>query len=229
MGISALYLAAGLSRRMGVHKQSLELAKNKPLAGEGLLALLSSPIKSIMVVVHPEDPLDWFPLECQYNSNTRLAGAAAVQVVRSLDTARGIAYSIRCGIQALIDHDSSLDAVLVVLADQPFVTTSMFAERIQYWLEHSELDYVATASHEASGGSLVLMPPAVLSRSMFAALMLLEGDQGARKWFQSHEFKGEGLTVSDGLTLMDIDTVSDMDIARETYVNLAIAISRKNR
>lgn len=212
---------------MGVRKQSLELAKNKPLAGEGLLALLSSPVKRIMVVVHPEDPLDWFPEECY--SKSGLDDAAAVHVVSSTEASKGIAYSIRSGLQALIALDSSLDAVLVVLADQPFVSSRMLTERIQFWLERPELDYVATASYDASGESMILMPPAVLSRSMFASLARLEGDQGARKLFHLPAFKGEGLSVLDGPALMDIDTVSDMDIARERYANLSMAISRKNR
>lgn len=217
MLISALYLAAGQSLRMGARKQSLELAKGKPLASVGLHALLSSPLKNVMTVIHPDDPLEWLSVEGGAAGHAAPPDVKAVRLVACPEASQGMSYSIRCGLQALMADEPALDAIVVALADQPFITTEMFAGLIHYWSERPELDFVATAANDAGGESIVLMPPAILSRSMFASVLLLEGDAGARKLFQSPDFKGCGLVASDRTTLLDIDTPADMELAKKHY------------
>ncbi|WP_162255036.1 nucleotidyltransferase family protein [Paenibacillus sp. Soil522] len=202
---------------MGVRKQSLELAKGKPLAIVGLHTLLSSPLKNVMAVVHPEDPLEWLSVEGGAAGHAAPSDVKAVRLVACPEASQGMSYSIRCGLKALMADEPALDAIVVALADQPFITSEMIAELIHYWSERPELDFVATAAHDAGGKSIVLMPPAVLSRSMFASVLLLEGDTGARKLFQSPDFKGCGLVAADRTTLLDIDTPADMELAKKHY------------
>lgn len=203
---------------MGVRKQSLELATNKPLASLALQALLSSSVSQVVVVVHPEDPLSWLPTRQQPSDSRSYAGGnSIVNIAPCMEATKGMAHSIKYGIGVLLEEDPTVEAVCIALADQPFTSTEMIEELILYWRSHPELDFVATRSGELSDGIPVLMPPAVIARSMFAALMSLEGDAGARKLFRSPLFKGEGLTVKDRTILIDVDTMSDMETARNHY------------
>ncbi|MGO4185687.1 NTP transferase domain-containing protein [Paenibacillus sp. TAF43_2] len=207
--------------RMGVRKQSLELSKNKPLARMGLLALLSSDLHEIKVVVNPEDSNDWIQAEDSAVSAAHHFQSSGVTVIECADAQKGMSYSIRCGLEALLREGAALDAVVVVLADQPFITSGMINRLIRCWSERPELDFVATAVHEANEGEIVLMPPAILSRSMFDSLFQLKGDAGARKLFGSTEFQGYGLLALDRETLFDVDTPADFALAKKRYLGLS--------
>lgn len=57
--ITALYLAAGNSKRMGEHKLSLPL-RNETVGNHGLSVLLTSPfVDYVFVIVQPGDHLNW--------------------------------------------------------------------------------------------------------------------------------------------------------------------------
>ncbi len=203
---------------MGVRKQSLELATNKPLASLALQALKFSSVSHVVVVVHPEDPLSWLPKREKLSASHSFAeGSPVVSIAPCREASKGMAHSIKYGLGVLLEEDPTVEAVCIALADQPFISAERIEELILYWRSQPELDFVATTSGELSEGTPVLMPPAVIARSMFAALMELEGDVGARKLFQSSVFKGEGLTVSDKACLMDVDTVSEMEAAKNHY------------
>ncbi|CAM4269130.1 molybdenum cofactor cytidylyltransferase [Paenibacillus endophyticus] len=217
MNITALYLAAGQSRRMGIRKQTLELAKNKPLASLGLRALLTSPIDGITVVVSPDDQAKWIAAEYNLAKSAGLAASKKVSVVTCAEAECGMSFSIRAGLQNMMDQNPSLDGVLVALADQPFVTPDMFAELVHFWGAQPVLDFVATASQDFSQKSIVLTPPALLSKTMFPAMLALDGDTGARKLFHSPTFKGFGLVAADEQALFDVDTPADFDMAKKRF------------
>ncbi|OBZ17027.1 hypothetical protein A7975_03800 [Bacillus sp. FJAT-26390] len=199
---------------MGMRKQALELGKNKPIASMGLHALLGSRLKSVLVVVHPEDPLEWLP--------EHLRGAAPlakpVYIEACADASQGMSRSIRHGVQKLMSHEKGLDAIVVTLADQPFITSAMVDELIAYWLAQPELDFVAAALQDAKGGKVVWMPPVVMSSSMFEALLKLEGDAGARKLFTDPNYKGYGLLAVDEKVMLDVDTPDDFETAKKHFL-----------
>ncbi|MGM0883027.1 MAG: nucleotidyltransferase family protein [Bacillota bacterium] len=205
---------------MGKRKQSLELATGLMLGSMAIRVLSLSPLDSIAVVVHPDDPLDWFPALGKSAFGDSPSVRPSIQVVTCKEASQGISFSIRCGLKALIDDKPKLDAVVVVLADQPFITTGMIGELIDYLSERPELDFVATATDGGSEGeqNAILMPPAILSRSMFKALFQLEGDAGARKLFGSPQFKGAALLAADRTTVFDVDTPADMVLATKQFL-----------
>lgn len=183
-----------------------------PLGSMALRALSSSPLKNVVVVVHPDDPKDWLQAEGMYKAASPVG--PTTHVVACAEASQGMSHSIRCGLQALMADEPGLDAIVVTLADQPFITADMIAGLVHYWRERPELDFIASAAQDAEEQNIVLMPPAILSRSMFSALLQLKGDAGARKLFQSPEFKGCGLIAADRKTLLDVDNTADMEIAR---------------
>lgn len=194
------------------------------MLGSMAIRILSlSPLDSIAVVVHPDDPLDWLPALGESAFGASPSVRPSIQVVTCKEASQGMSFSIRCGLNALIEDKPKLDAVVIVLADQPFITTELIAGLIGYLSERPELDFVATAMDVGSEGDQnnILMPPAILSRSMFEALLRLEGDAGARKLFSSPQFKGAALLAADRTTVFDVDTPADMVLATKQFLGRA--------
>ncbi|MDZ7704868.1 MAG: nucleotidyltransferase family protein [Trueperaceae bacterium] len=157
--IAAIVLAAGESRRMGRPKLLLQHA------GETLLARalrITAPVTSSTTVVvgaYAE----------RYTPEARRLGAA---VVYNPDWPQGMASSLVVGLDAL---SAEVSATLIVLPDQPFVTT----DHLQNLLD----------THHATGTPLVVSryadsdvtgAPVLLHRSLFDAARRLSGDRGAK-------------------------------------------------
>lgn len=202
---------------MGVPKQSLELAKGKPLASLGLNSLLTSPFKRIKVVVNCDDSKDWLGVYATVGNTDVRSIPSIIHIVVCEDANDGMSKSIRCGLKSLLCEEPALDAIVIALADQPFITPEWIDMLIRQWRERPELDYVATAVHEPEKDETVLMPPAIISRSMFDCLLQLKGDAGARKWFHSAEFIGYGVAAEDRATSFDVDTPADFEWAQKHY------------
>lgn len=206
MSIMGVYLAAGSSRRMGCRKQSLELSPGMHLAGSGLAALRDSGLSGlIVVVVHPEDPLVWLDAGLLADQ----ADGPSIVVAVCLEADQGMALSLQCGIRAA--SDAGADAVLVALADQPYVSPAWLMQLIDAWRSAPGLDYVISeAGREA-------MPPAVLSATMFEAAAGLKGDQGAKRLLDSSRFQGLRLAPADPLLVLDIDTPEEWAEAKRIW------------
>ncbi|MEV5024602.1 NTP transferase domain-containing protein [Paenibacillus sp. LPE1-1-1.1] len=202
---------------MGTRKQSLELAKDRPLASLGLHALLTSPLTSVKVVVSPDDPGDWIAAAEGMADFAVSSARLSQSIVSCAESSKGMSYSIKQGVLEIIRDEPAADAVLIALADQPFISAAMIAELIHYWTRRPELDFVATAMRDARKKEIVLTPPAILSRSMFADLLELKGDAGARQLFRSPNFKGEGLVAANEQALFDVDTPADLEWAKKYF------------
>ena len=105
--VSAILLAAGLSRRTGRSKQLLPL-KGKPIIRHSLDALLASGIGDIVVVLRSGDP-----------DTVRAVNGLPVHIVFNPIQESDMAESLRTGLRGV---DKSSTGVLVSLADQPLVS-----------------------------------------------------------------------------------------------------------
>jgi molybdenum cofactor cytidylyltransferase len=114
--ICAVVLAAGLSSRMGDQKLLL------PFGGKTVIAhivdqLLASTVGEVHVVVgHQAERI-----------SAELSGRA-VSIVNNPNYKSGMLSSVRCGLQSL---PKKCRAVLVVLGDQPSVTTELIDQMVQ--------------------------------------------------------------------------------------------------
>ncbi|MGG4144122.1 NTP transferase domain-containing protein [Paenibacillus algorifonticola] len=203
--MSGIYLAAGLSSRMKRPKLRLPLSPGAMLGSQALLALLNSAIKSWIVVHRSNDELEWLDAP----ELERACRTGQLHKQDSPLSAQGMSRSLRSGLEALLALYPHTDAVLIALADQPFVTARM-AERLVEALEHnSTLDYAAYSDGSAT------MPPALLRATMFSALEELEGDQGARRLFATGKYKGAVLDLNgeQDFALHDIDDEDSLQAA----------------
>jgi len=159
-------------------------------AGETLLAralrVTSSVTPSIVVVVGAYAEV--------YMSEAKQSG---VSTVYNPDWPQGMASSLAVGLDAL---SAEVTATLIVLPDQPFVTT----DHLQNLLDtHHTTGMPLVVSRYA--GSDVTGAPVLLHRSLFDAARRLSGDRGA-KYLARHAPTAE--VVLDNPK--DIDTPADV-------------------
>jgi len=153
----AVVLAAGGSRRMGEAKQLM------PWRGRALVHWAVSaaqavvPGRVLVVAGHAEPAL-----------RQVLAGSAA-RIVSAPDWQRGLSRSIRAGIAALPDD---CQGALLMACDQPGVDAGALGALLALAHPHGAV---------AAGYAGTVGIPAWFPRSMFAALVSLEGDAGARQ------------------------------------------------
>jgi len=182
--ISAIVLAGGTSSRMGSSKPLLSVG-GRPLLDHVLATVRGSQVGDIVVVLGHE--------------------AERVRAAVSFDGARavvndayeqGMSTSIRAGVHAA---DPKSDGFLIVLGDQPFVSSAT-------------LDALIARRHES--GAEILIPtyegrrgnPVLLDRSLSEDVESITGDQGCRAIFGRHLRGILEVPVDDPGILVDLDT-----------------------
>ena len=190
--ISAIVLAAGQASRFGQCKQLMPLGE-KTLLEHVLDNVRQSRVDDVVVVLGDH--------------------AAAIQqqivfarerVIVNPDFAHGMSTSIQAGLRAL---PATTDAVMIVLADQPFVTSRTLDLLIDEYLRTRPSVVIPT--YNGFRGN-----PVIVDKSLFSEMMGLRGDVGCRAIFGEHAETIAKLPVDDRGVVTDIDTMEDLERAR---------------
>ena len=105
--------------------------------------------------------------------------------------------SIAAGMKALAAIDSALDAVVITLCDQPFVSAELIDQLVQ--------SYRATGSPIiASAYANTVGVPALFDRSLFTELLTMKADVGAKYLIKQHSEKVFQVIFPEGA--IDLDT-----------------------
>jgi len=185
-------LAAGASTRLGRPKQLL------PWQGKTLLQHAVQMAQSITTQPVVVTGANADQLVAGLNHNP-------VQIVFNPEWQQGIASSIRCGLQALLNRTPAPDQVIFMVCDQPFVTTGLLLELVNE-RQNTHKPIVACAYGDTLG------IPALFDKTMFSQLIDLQGDTGARKIINLHPDQTARVAFPEGE--FDIDT----DAAYEALV-----------
>lgn len=94
-------------------------------------------------------------------------------VIRNSRWAEGVSSSIQTGLKTLQLIDPTIEAVIILLCDQPFVSVSLVHQLIE---EYDRTGKLIVASEYAD----TLGVPALFSHALFPVLMTLQADRGAR-------------------------------------------------
>lgn len=182
MPVSAIILAAGSSSRMGQSKQLL------PWKGETLLThtvnlALASRIGHVYVVLGSNE-----------EEHRKIVKHLPVSLVVNEGWARGMGSSLKAG---LAEAKKISDAVLIMVCDQPFVTSQHLNHIIEHF-EKTDQQIVASKYLDTVG------VPALFGKKMFDELMNIGDEEGARKVITRHD---------PGIVLLqsgeDLDTPDD--------------------
>ncbi len=196
MSTAAVVLAAGGSKRLGRTKQ-LEPWGDSNLLGHVVARTLEFPVEEVWVVIGHEAE--------RILTRTDLGEA---YIVENFEWEEGIASSLRVGLDALT-RLSRCDQALIVIGDQPDVPVELVAELLE---SHARADKPVTVpKYRYSWGN-----PVVVDRSLWARLMSLEGDEGARRLWQAHPEWVNEVWVSESAP-RDVDTQADVDELRPRH------------
>ncbi len=189
--IAIAILAAGASTRMGQPKQLLDF-RGESLIRKVIKVALSSDSHPVLVVLGAHAAAIKPEIEDQ-----------DVVIVENSAWQQGLSTSIRTAVAALHSNFPQCSAVLFLLADQPFVSpVHLSAIKAAYF--QTGLPIVASYYGEKSG------VPALFDQSLFAALLSLQGDQGAGTLIKTFQEKVFSIKFPEGI--WDIDTPEDYDV-----------------
>lgn len=190
---AALVLAAGSSSRLGRPKQLLRIQGESLLHRTARLALEAG-CSPVYIVVG---------FEAQAMTHELLD--LPVEAVLNAGWTEGMGSSVRTGIHALRNADPRLDAVLLLVCDQPNLT----AEHLRNLLARNRARHVegkksVTASFYAGKAGV----PAVFPQELFEEIAVCSGDQGARELIRAHAADVETIPWAGGE--VDLDRPEDL-------------------
>ncbi|MEK4026437.1 nucleotidyltransferase family protein [Sporosarcina sp. FSL W7-1283] len=199
MKISGIYLAAGNSSRMGEHKLALPIG-TMTLGSLALETALKSPLDEVYVITNETDEGNWI--------SPKMRATTKCIIVKCTTSHDGQSESLRCGIQCALENQA--DAVLVMLADQPFITVQMITAMIDCFKRNPTCKFVATSFEQTT------MPPVLFTSAMYPELMKLRGDQGARAILKGDLLQqGKLLPCTDRRLVFDVDTQDDYEKSKK--------------
>ena len=185
-GTGAIILAAGSSSRLGEPKQLLR-HRGQTLVERAAQAAVDAGCAPVCIVL----------------ANARIDSAVVDVKVRTLNAEwpRGIGTSIRRGLEACLAADPALEAVAILVCDQPAVSGPIVAALREKLAESAR--GMAAAAYSGTVGV-----PAIFSRKYFPKLRALPDDCGAKLLLQSYADDIAAVPFPDGA--LDIATPADL-------------------
>ena len=193
-----ILLAAGQSARLGKPKQLLNY-KGKTLLAHSLQIAIETQLQPIVTVLGAN--LDILKESIELINTT---------IVINQEWSEGMASSIRCGMEELLKIAPSIAGVIIMVCDQPYVTAKLLTDLVEKH-EDSSKPIIASRYNNNIG------TPALFDKTIFALLLSLKGDSGAKKIMKSNPDWVE--TVNFPFGEIDIDTSLDYELLMKDFKN----------
>jgi molybdenum cofactor cytidylyltransferase len=191
--VAGIVLAAGASTRMGANKLLFDL-DGEPVVRRAVRRALAAGLDPVIAVLgHDAErvrrELDDLAPRCR--------------VVVNPDYAQGINTSLKAGVAAL---PATAGAVVVMLADMPFVTSDMIATLITRYRD-------GTAPLVISDFEGVNAPPQLYDRALFPELQTMEGEGCGKVVVRRHRTEA-AVVAWPAVALTDLDVPDDYERVR---------------
>lgn len=189
-GVGLIILAAGASTRMGTPKQLLQY-RQQSLIHYVIEQAIASVCRPVIVVLGA-------------NAERIIPAVELLDacIVENLQWSVGMSTSIAVGIEALNEIKPDVEAVVLMLCDQPFVTTQTINQLVEV--------YQSTGKHiVASEYAEIWGVPALFNRSLFSKLNTLSGEAGARQVIAQDAQEVFSIPFPEGAT--DLDTPKEYE------------------
>jgi molybdenum cofactor cytidylyltransferase len=194
--VSAILLAAGESKRMGVDKLLLPW-EEKTILMHCVHTLLRSKAKEVIVVLSDRTK----------GMESQLKGRR-VKVVMNPHYRRGMSTSIQKGIRAT---DFNSQGILIALGDMPFLLTRTVNALIRAFAQ--EKGEIIVPSFQGKQGH-----PVIFHKRFKKELLQLKGDVGGRSIIERHPEVVRLVFIKSTGVIKDIDTWKDFKKQKKTGV-----------
>jgi molybdenum cofactor cytidylyltransferase len=188
--IGAVILAAGASTRMGTPKQLLYF-KGHSLLRHTVEVAIAQECEPIVVVLGAY-------AEKIRNEVIKLP----VVIVENQDWHLGMGASIRVGINAVNNLSKNLEAVILLLCDQPFVCDRVINQLVEAYLATRKPIIASEYAH-------TLGVPALFSHELFSELINIDVEKGAKQIIQKYSHLVFPIPFAAGA--IDVDTPEDYE------------------
>ncbi len=196
---AAIILAAGTSSRMGASRHKLLLPMHgRPVLAHVLDAVQASQARPVVLILgHQSEQV-----------LTRISTYAThfdFHVVENPDYLQGMSTSMRLGIQTLQAYgytkasDGSIDSALVLLGDQPLITTQHIDTLIAIYRTTGKK--IIAPTYEGKRGN-----PILFDSSLFPELLEITGDEGGRSVLERHREEIATVEMGNPVANIDVDT-----------------------
>lgn len=185
--VSAILLAAGAAKRMGKLKQLMPLG-NSTIVEQSIDNLLNSRVSEVIVV-----------LGYRAEEMTKAIANRPVKIVVNPIYHQGMGTSIVTGLSLV---DKRAEAVMLALADQPFIDGKTINRLIEEFFNRNK--GIAIPVHKGRRGH-----PIIFSMKYKGELLDSRGDIGGRQIIREHPNDILEVTVDTPSINIDIDSMDD--------------------
>ncbi len=183
-------LAAGASSRLGSPKQLLDYAGATLLQHSIEVAQVSNAVPVFVVLGANADAI---------KHGLKITTA---NVIINADWKEGMASTIRYGLQTLVEMNPQVDAVIFLVADQPFVTAELLNNLMD--VHRKKQNSIVASKYGTTFGT-----PVLFAKRFFPELIELTGDVGAKSLVR--KYMSEAAFVFFPKGKIDIDTKEDYE------------------
>ncbi len=188
---AAILLAAGRSSRMGQgqHKLLLPLGDRPVLVHvvETLLASQARPLVGVLGYQAEQVRTILAPYQSQ------------LTLIDNSDYQQGMSTSLRKGIETLMSSYPTVNGALIVLGDQPLMTSHILDKMIE--TKQATGKSIIAARYSGKRGN-----PTLFDASLFAELMEMTGDEGGRKVLERYRQEMAMVDMDEDMPNYDVDT-----------------------
>ena len=192
LNIGIILLAAGSSSRMGQNKLLFKNGR-ATLLENSLKSGINSKAKNVIVV-----------LGSNKEENELITNQFQIKTALNINWGKGIGSSIKCGLRDLLNENSSLDAVIISVCDQPHLSSDIFDGLIETY-KFIGKKIVAAAYANSIG------VPVLYDKSLFGDLLKIPDEYGAKKYIIDKASEDIITTFPFPKGEVDIDTIEDLE------------------
>lgn len=185
-----LLLAAGSSSRIGKPKMLLSF-NGKTLLQHAIDEVNKLKHCKLLVVTG-----------CYHSLLKEILVQQQIDFIENQHWEEGMGSSIQKGITHIMQQYSNADSVIILVCDQPHISSSLLQELIQV-KQQTNKGIIAAAYNDTTG------TPVLFDKKYFEQLALLNVQYGAKKLLQ--QFKDDVAKLPFALGAVDIDTKEDYE------------------
>lgn len=190
--VAGILLAAGSSSRLGDHIKQLLDWQGRTLIEVAVDTALAAGLEPVIVVVGAHAD----------RVRAKIADRNVI-IVENEDWPRGQSTSVRAGLTTL---PAEVEAAVFMPIDQPNLTPAIIRELIDVHLSTHKPIVVASVKGQRT-------TPTLFQRALFADMLNIEGDRGARQIIDANPSRVAQVEV-DARCVVDIDTLEEYNRAR---------------